>query len=113
VVLSGARCRSFAYGPADATCHPKTPSPVASFKSIPVLPFWYRLNQVVAEKRALNGCSSSNSSRRERCRKSAKTLQSVFGASLKFAENFIIIRFRSVTLLNVKEVICKLNKSDI
>ena len=51
--LSGARCR-LAYGPADATathCH-STPS----VKSIPVLPFWYRLTRVVAEKGPLNGC---------------------------------------------------------
>ena len=27
---------------------------LASFKSIPVLPFWYRLTQVVLEKRPLN-----------------------------------------------------------
>ena len=40
-------------------CHPKTPASVASFKSRLVLPFWYRLTQVVLEKRPLNGCSSS------------------------------------------------------
>jgi len=33
----------------------------ASFKSRLVLPFWYRLTQVVLEKRPLNGCSSSSS----------------------------------------------------
>jgi len=27
-----------------------------------VLPFWYRLTQIVLEKRPLNGCSSSSSS---------------------------------------------------
>ena len=37
--------------------HPKTLSPLASFKSRLVLPFWYRLTQVVLEKRPLNGCS--------------------------------------------------------
>jgi len=42
--------------------HPKTPSYLASFKSKLVLPFWYRLTQVVLEKRLLNGCSSSSSS---------------------------------------------------
>jgi len=42
--------------------HPKTPSFLASFKSKLVLPFWYRLTQVVLEKRLLNGCSSSSSS---------------------------------------------------
>jgi len=40
--------------------HPKTPSSLASFKSRLVLPFWYRLTQVVVEKRPLNRCSSSN-----------------------------------------------------
>ena len=38
--------------------HPKTPSSLASFKSGLVLPFWYRLTQVVLEKRPLNRCSS-------------------------------------------------------
>ena len=52
--LSGARCRLFAYGPADATAIPKPQSSLASFKSRLVLPFWYR---VVMEKRPLNGCS--------------------------------------------------------
>jgi len=42
--------------------HPETPSSLASFKSRLVLPFWYRLTQVVLEKRPLNGCSSSSSS---------------------------------------------------
>jgi len=35
--------------------HPKTPSSLASFKCRLVLPFWYRLTQVVLEKRPLNG----------------------------------------------------------
>jgi len=43
-------------------CHPKTPSSLATFKSRLVLPFWYRLTQVVLEKRPLKGCSSSSSS---------------------------------------------------
>jgi len=34
-------------------------SSLASFKSRLVLPFWYRLTQVVLEKEPLNGCSSS------------------------------------------------------
>ena len=42
--------------------HPKTPSSLASFKSRLVLAFWYRLTQVVLEKRPLNRCSSSCSS---------------------------------------------------
>ena len=37
---------------------PKTPSPLASFKSRLVLPFWYRLTQAVLENRLLNRCSS-------------------------------------------------------
>ena len=41
--------------------HPKIPSSVASFKSRMILPFWYRLTQVVLEKRPFNGCSSSSS----------------------------------------------------
>jgi len=36
--------------------HPKTPLPLASFKSRLVLHFWYWLTQVVPEKRPLNGC---------------------------------------------------------
>ena len=34
---------------------------LASVKSRLVLPFWYRLTQVVLEKRPLNGCSSCSS----------------------------------------------------
>jgi len=49
--VSGARCR-LAYGPADATAT----HCLASVKSRLVLPFWYRLTQVVLEKRPLNGC---------------------------------------------------------
>ena len=37
----------------------QTPPFLASFKSRLVLPFWYRLTQVVLEKRPLNGCSST------------------------------------------------------
>jgi len=43
--------------------YPNTPSSLASFKSRLVLPFWYRLTQVVLEKRPLDGCSSSSSLR--------------------------------------------------
>ena len=60
--LSGTRYRLFAYGSADATASPN-PSFLALFKSVLVLPFWYRLTQVVMEKRPLNGSSSSSSSR--------------------------------------------------
>jgi len=42
--------------------HPKHPSFLASFKYRLVLPFWYRLTQVVLEKRPLSECSSSSSS---------------------------------------------------
>ena len=41
--------------------HPQTPSSLASFKSRLVIPFWYRLIQVILEKRPLNGCCSSRS----------------------------------------------------
>ena len=40
--------------------HPKTPSSLDSFKSRLILPFWYRLIQVVLEKRLLYRCSSSS-----------------------------------------------------
>ena len=43
--------------------HAKTPLSLASFKSRLVFSCWYRLTQVVLEKRPLNGsCSSSSSS---------------------------------------------------
>jgi len=42
---------------------PKNPLSLVSFKSRLVLPFWYRLIQVVLEKRSLNGCSSSSSNK--------------------------------------------------
>jgi len=58
--LSGARCRLFAYGPADATAIRK-PLSLVLFQSRLVSPFWYRLTQVVLEKRPLNGSISSNS----------------------------------------------------
>jgi len=61
VVMSGARCRLFAYGPADATAS-QTPSSLASFKFRPVSPFWYQFTQVVLEKWPLNGCTSSSCS---------------------------------------------------
>jgi len=51
--LSGARCR-LACGPADATATHSLS--LASVKSRLVLPFWYRLTQVVPEKGPLNGC---------------------------------------------------------
>jgi len=49
--LSGARCR-LAYGPADATAT----HCVLLQENRLVLPFWYRLTQVVPEKGPLNGC---------------------------------------------------------
>jgi len=55
VVMSVARCKWFVYGPADATA---TPSSLASLKSKMVYPFWWRLTQVVLEKRPLNRCLS-------------------------------------------------------
>jgi len=41
--------------------HPKISSSLASFTFGLVLPFWYRLTQVVVEKSPLNGCSSGGS----------------------------------------------------
>jgi len=40
----------------------ETPSSLVSFKSRPILPFWYRLTRVVLEKRPLKVCSSSSGS---------------------------------------------------
>ena len=54
--LSGARCKWFAYGPADAIAIPSSPH---SLKSRMVSPFWCRLTQVVLEKRPLNGFLSA------------------------------------------------------
>jgi len=53
VILSGARCKWFAYGPADVT---GTPSSLASLKSRLLLPFC--CHRVVLESRSLNGCLS-------------------------------------------------------
>ena len=49
--LSGARCRLHMVQL--MPLHPKAHSYLASFKSTPVLPFWYRLTQFVLEKRPL------------------------------------------------------------
>jgi len=57
--LSGARCRSFAYGLADATAIPKPHYLLPPLNPDRVLPFWYQQAQVVLEKRPLNGYSSS------------------------------------------------------
>jgi len=43
-------------------CHPNTLLSFATFKSRLILSFWYRLYQVVLEKRPLNRCSCSSSS---------------------------------------------------
>jgi len=59
--LSGARWTLFAYGPPDATAS-QTPSSLASFKSRMVLPFWYRLTQILLEKSLLKEGSSGSSS---------------------------------------------------
>jgi len=53
--FSGALCKWFAYGPADAAA-PR--SSLASLKFRLVWPFWCWLTQVVLEKRSLNGWSS-------------------------------------------------------
>ena len=54
--LSGARCRWFAYGPADATA---TPSSLASFKSRMVLPFLCRLTQTVSKSNCQEGSDTN------------------------------------------------------
>ena len=54
--LFAARCRLFAYGPADATAIPKPHHMLSHFNRL-LLSFWYRLTQVVLGKRPLNGCS--------------------------------------------------------
>ena len=58
--LSEARCRLFAYGPADATAIPKPHHLLLHSNPDWFYFFWYRLNQVVLEKRPLNGCNSSS-----------------------------------------------------
>jgi len=40
--------------------HPKTPSSLASFKSRLVLPFWYRLTQVVMTKQTTHENDAGN-----------------------------------------------------
>jgi len=51
--------------------YPKTPQSLASFESRSVLPFWYRLAQVVLEKRPLNGCSLLSVWVAKRCKSDA------------------------------------------
>ena len=55
VYLSGVRCRLFAYGPADAASIPKPHHLLPHLNA----DWFYRLTQVVLEKRPLNECSSS------------------------------------------------------
>jgi len=57
--LSGARCKWFAYGPADATA---TPSSLAAVKFRMVYLSGADLPRLSWKKRLLNGCSSSSSS---------------------------------------------------
>jgi len=73
VILSGVRCKWFAYGPADATATPSSIAPVISWMvylsgaglgAYPGCP----------GKRPLNGCSSSNSS----------SSSSIYGWALEF-----------------------------
>ena len=51
--LSWMRCRFFCIMSNQCYCHPKTPSPLASFISRLVSPFWYWLTQVLLEKVAV------------------------------------------------------------
>jgi len=55
--LFGAKCKWFAYGPANANA---TPPSLASLKSGLVQPFWCQLTQDALKKRPLNGLSVSN-----------------------------------------------------
>jgi len=59
VVMSEARCRLFAYGPADVTAIPKPHHLLPHLNPNWFLPFWYWLTQVVLEKRPSNVYSSS------------------------------------------------------
>jgi len=52
--LSGARCRLFAYGPADATAILKLHNLLPHINPDWFLPFWYQLTQVILENRPLN-----------------------------------------------------------
>jgi len=58
--LSEARCTLFAYGSADATAIPKPHHLLPHSNPDWFYFFWYRLTQVVLEKRPLNGCNSSS-----------------------------------------------------
>ena len=60
--LSGARCRLFAYGPADSTAISKLHHLLPHINPDWFLSFWYRFTQVVLVKRPLNGGGSSSSS---------------------------------------------------
>jgi len=57
VVICLARCKLFAYGPSDATAIPKPLYLLRHLHPDWFLAVWYRLTQVVLEKRLLNGCS--------------------------------------------------------
>ena len=46
----------FAYGSNDATCHPKTVIFLASLKPGMVLPFCYRLTQILLKEAVLSRC---------------------------------------------------------
>ena len=48
--LSGARCRLFAYGPANATAVSKVHHLCLPYLNPDILPFWYWLTQVVLER---------------------------------------------------------------
>jgi len=75
--------------------HPKPPSSLVSFKSWLVLPFWYRLTQVVLEKRPLNGScisSSSNSSPHTRSHSGDVHPSQSLKCGFKFVLLFFIIK---------------------
>jgi len=64
--------------------YPQTPSSLASFKSRLVLPFWYRLTQVVLERRPFNGCCTSSSQHSTMLRSAIATLVFSFTLFIMF-----------------------------
>ena len=86
--LSGARCKWFAHGPADATA---TTSSLASLKSRLGTTYWCRLTQAVLEKRPLNGrlLLLSENSVLQVIRGINEHFQVTFGHRLKWQPSFV------------------------
>jgi len=84
--------------------HPKTLSPLASFKSRLVLPFWYQLTQVVLKKRPFTAVCSSSSSSRYRssylpCHVCCKWLYGCLMASFCCLENTVCWVWQLITVV--------------